>query len=87
MKIDCECRKPKAGLLFRAAQELNLDLSASWLVGDTTVDLETARNAGVKSVLVRTGHGGKDGRFTTAPELTADNLLDAMKQILLRTRA
>jgi D-glycero-D-manno-heptose 1,7-bisphosphate phosphatase len=54
---DCPCRKPRPGLLLKAARELDIDLAASWLVGDDLKDLETAKAAGVRSVLVRTGHG------------------------------
>jgi phosphoglycolate phosphatase-like HAD superfamily hydrolase len=72
-------------MLLQAARELNLDLSASWLIGDSTTDLETARNAGVKSVLVRTGHAGRDGKFAGRPDQTAENVLDAVNQILART--
>ncbi|MGD0615508.1 MAG: HAD-IIIA family hydrolase [Verrucomicrobiota bacterium] len=85
LKIRCECRKPRPGMLLQAARELNLDLSASWLIGDSTTDLETARNAGVKSVLVRTGHAGRDGKFAGRPDQTAENVLDAVNQILART--
>jgi len=87
LKIDCECRKPKPGMIFQAARDLNLDLKSSWLIGDATVDIETARNAGVKSVLVRTGHGGADQKFSIQPTLTGENVLDAVQQILARTRA
>lgn len=87
LKIDCECRKPKAGMILQAARELNLDLKASWLIGDTTVDIETAKNAGIKSVLIRTGHGGTDQKFSIQPTLTGENVLDAVQQILARTRA
>jgi len=87
LKIDCECRKPKPGMIIQAAREMNLDLKNSWLIGDTTVDVETARNAGVKSVLVRTGHAGRDQKFTTEPTLTGENVLDAVQQILARTAA
>ena len=82
LKIDCDCRKPKPGMLLQAARDLNLDLAASWLVGDTTTDLQTARNAGVKPVLVRTGKGGGDGKFAATPDRAADNLLDAVRLIL-----
>jgi D,D-heptose 1,7-bisphosphate phosphatase len=85
LKIDCACRKPKPGMLMQAREDLNLNLAACWLVGDTTIDLETGRNAGVKSVLVRTGHGGQDGKFKAAPEFTANNLLDAVRLLLART--
>jgi D-glycero-D-manno-heptose 1,7-bisphosphate phosphatase len=54
---DCPCRKPRPGLILAAARELDIDLAASWLVGDDMRDLETAKAAGVRPVLVRTGHG------------------------------
>ena len=53
----CGCRKPAPGMLFLAARDLELDLSRSYLVGDTEKDMETARAAGVKGALVRTGYG------------------------------
>ena len=56
--VDCDCRKPKAGLLLRAAQEHDVDLAESVMVGDTMRDLEAGRAAGVKlTALVLTGHG------------------------------
>ena len=51
-------------VIQRAVSELNIDLNQSWLIGDTTTDLQTARNAGLKSILVRTGCGGPIGRAT-----------------------
>jgi histidinol-phosphate phosphatase family protein len=82
LKIECECRKPRPGMLLRAARELNLDLSRSWMIGDTTVDVQCARNAGVKPVLVRTGYGGRDGRFHVQPDFTFDNLAEAARFIV-----
>ncbi len=82
LKIDCDCRKPKPGLLRQAARDLNLDLAACWLVGDTTTDLAAARNAGVKGALVRTGYGGADGKCPAQPDFVADNLLDTVRRIL-----
>src|SRR5271170_6426787 len=58
LKIDCNCRKPKTGMIQKAVADLNIDLKQSWLIGDTTTDLQTAKNAGLKSILVRTGAGG-----------------------------
>ena len=55
LKIDCDCRKPKPGLLLRAAKELNVDLSASYMAGDTLRDVETAKNAGCTPVFLRCG--------------------------------
>ncbi|HAM72973.1 MAG TPA: D,D-heptose 1,7-bisphosphate phosphatase [Verrucomicrobiales bacterium] len=82
LKIDCDCRKPRPGMLLRAARELNLDLGRSWMVGDTTVDVAAARAAGVKPVLVRTGHGGRDGRFPVQPDFTFDTLAEAARFIV-----
>lgn len=58
LKTACRCRKPNTGMIERAVSELNIDLSQSWLVGDTTTDLQTAKNAGLKSILARTGAAG-----------------------------
>jgi len=85
LKIDCDCRKPKPGMIQQAARDLNLDLAASWLIGDTSIDVETGKNAGLNTILVRTGHGGQDGKFKTAPTFESDNVLDAVRLILART--
>jgi phosphoglycolate phosphatase-like HAD superfamily hydrolase len=73
-------------MIRQAAAELNLDLPACWVIGDSTTDLETARNAGLKSILVRTGHGGNDGKFSNSPTARAENLLDAVRWILAQKR-
>jgi phosphoglycolate phosphatase-like HAD superfamily hydrolase len=64
--------------------DLNIDLSQSWFVGDTTTDVQTAKNAGLKSILLQTGHGGKDAKHTAQPDFIAENLLEAVKLILSR---
>ena len=86
LKMECECRKPRPGMVFQAFKELNLDPRSAWLIGDSTTDLETARNAGVKSVLVRTGYAGADGKYPARADFTADNVLDAAGLILAKTR-
>jgi D-glycero-D-manno-heptose 1,7-bisphosphate phosphatase len=53
----CECRKPAPGLLLRAAAELHIDPTRSYMVGDTLKDIEAAARAGVQGILVRTGYG------------------------------
>jgi histidinol-phosphate phosphatase family protein len=68
LKIECTCRKPHPGLVRRAAEDLNIDLGQSWFIGDTTTDIQTARNAGVRSILVRTGYAGKDAKFNVQPD-------------------
>lgn len=81
-KTRCGCRKPKIGMLRSAARRLHLDLSRSFMVGDTTTDIRTARNAGCAAVLVRTGYGGRDGRYKAAPDAVCRNLSSAATWIL-----
>ena len=86
LKIDCACRKPKPGMVLQAAKDLNIDLAQSWLIGDTTTDLQTARNAGVKSILVRTGYAGKDAKYPGQPDYSFDTLGEAVDFILSQSR-
>ena len=82
LKFDCECRKPKTGMIEEAVKKYNIDLSKSYMVGDSTMDLETARNAGIKSVLVNTGFAGNDGKYDRNCDIEADNLFDAVEKII-----
>ena len=86
LKIDCDCRKPKPGMVLQAQRDLNIDLANSWFVGDTTRDVQTARNAGVKSVLVLTGHGGRDGKYSVEPDYIFDSLWEAAQFIVSQLR-
>ena len=54
---DCECRKPKPGMLLAAARDLSLDLARSWTIGDAGRDLDAGLAAGVRGILVATGKG------------------------------
>ena len=54
---DCDCRKPKPGMLLRAAAALDVDLSRSWIIGDRASDLDSGFAAGCRCILVRTGYG------------------------------
>jgi D-glycero-D-manno-heptose 1,7-bisphosphate phosphatase len=86
-RFDCDCRKPRPGLLLRAADELGLDLSRCWMVGDRYSDTELARNAGARSALVLTGYGRgelehQSDAWPHRPELVAENLLEAVKNIV-----
>lgn len=76
------CRKPGTALIERAVNDLNLDLKASMVIGDTTSDIEMGRKLGIRTVLVTTGEGGKDGKFKTSPDLTVDSIADAAKAVL-----
>ncbi len=57
-RLDCNCRKPKPGLIIKAAEELNLDLSKSFIIGDSERDIEAGKRAGCKAVLIQ-GRGSK----------------------------
>lgn len=82
LKVPCRCRKPEPGLIERAARELHLDLRHCWFVGDTTTDLETARRAGVRSILVRTGYGGADRKYAVPADHVCDDLPAAVRFVL-----
>lgn len=60
LKIDCDCRKPKPGMLLKAAEDLNIDLSQSYMVGDGENDIKAGKAAGCKTVLVGEDEFGQD---------------------------
>jgi D-glycero-D-manno-heptose 1,7-bisphosphate phosphatase len=83
----CDCRKPKPGLLERAANEHGLDLPASWVVGDRYADVEMAHRAGARGILVMTGYGRGEyelqrGKWPKQPDALADNLTEAVRLIV-----
>ena len=81
-KIDCNCRKPKTGLLTRFVEKYHINLNESWMIGDTTRDMLTGNNAGTHTALVLTGDAGKDGKYSAKIDITAQNLLKAVEDIL-----
>lgn len=60
LKFDCECRKPKPGMLLKAAEDFNIDLSESWMVGDGENDIKAGENAGCKTCLIGKDEFGQD---------------------------
>ncbi len=82
LKIDCDCRKPGTAMVESACQDLLLDPSRSWMIGDRAVDIEMARRAGLGSVLVGSGAGGSDGRFDVLADHHAATLDEAADAIL-----
>ena len=88
----CECRKPKPGLLLRAAAELGLDLSRSIMVGDKPSDVEAGQAAGAATVLVLTGYGRGEWEYrrhewTVKPDHVAEDLFDAVEWAMARIGA
>jgi histidinol-phosphate phosphatase family protein len=82
LKITCDCRKPNTGMIDEAVAELNISRGRSWLIGDTTTDMLTARNAGLKSILVETGYAGLDEKYWVAPDFIVPDLAAAVSLIL-----
>jgi D-glycero-D-manno-heptose 1,7-bisphosphate phosphatase len=80
-EFGCECRKPGIGMIEAACDTTEIDLKSSWMVGDKSLDVMTGHNAGIRSVLVRTGYGQTQDP-PQSPTLIADNLFEAVKQIL-----
>jgi D-glycero-D-manno-heptose 1,7-bisphosphate phosphatase len=76
---DCDCRKPKPGMLRRAAIELNIDLSQSWMVGDRWRDVDCGHAAGCKTVFIDRGYSEE---LKQTPDFLARNLAEAADIIL-----
>lgn len=78
----CVCRKPNDGMLRFAAQEFNIDLLTSFMIGDRWVDIEAGRNAGVKTVLIESTYSWNDTSSGRAPEnLVPDFIISGTNQI------
>ena len=75
LKFECGCRKPKPGMLIKASEDLNIDLKASWMIGDGKNDVEAGRNAGCRTIYI-----GTDGSVES--DFRADTLKNAVRIIL-----
>jgi histidinol-phosphate phosphatase family protein len=78
LKIECNCRKPKIGLFLKAKKEFNINFKKSYMIGDQTSDILAGKRAGCKTILVKTGYGGKDNLFSVSPDFVAQNLLESI---------
>lgn len=78
---DCDCRKPKPGMLRRAAVELKIDLSQSWMVGDRWRDVDCGHAAGCKTIFIDRGYAEE---LKQKPDFSARNLAEAADIILAR---
>lgn len=81
--IVCHCRKPDTGLIEQAVRDFNIDLSSSYFIGDSTTDILTAKNAGLRSILVKTGFAGKDKKFIVKPDFVENDILSAVRKLVL----
>jgi len=82
LKGPCHCRKPETGLIDQACRDLGIGRKDSWMVGDTTSDVEVGRRAGLRTVLLRSGHAGSDATYAIRPDYIAPHLADAVEWIL-----
>ena len=88
---ECDCRKPKPGMLLRAANEFEIDMKRSFVIGDRYGDIELARNAGTQSIFVLSGYGLGEYEYQrqnwkVQPDWIAKNLLEAAEIILKQIR-
>lgn len=76
LKIDCNCRKPKPGLIFQAAKDYNIDLNNSWFIGDSKSDIEAGKNANCKTALI------KQNENTFDADIAGNNLEEIINKII-----
>ena len=84
LKFRCFCRKPEPGLILKAAEDLNIDLSGSYMIGDSTGDMLCGKRAGVKTIGLKTGMALKDGKYDAYADEICSSLLEAAELILSR---
>lgn len=82
LKFKCVCRKPEAGLLIKAADELNISLEDSYMIGDSTADILCGKRAGTRTIGVRTGRALSDGKYAAEPDAMCEDLNAAVDMIL-----
>jgi D-glycero-D-manno-heptose 1,7-bisphosphate phosphatase len=73
----CDCRKPKPGMLLQAAREWDIDMENSWIVGDRAKDIEAGKAAGCKTCLIEYGY-----TYPCNPDLTCKNVLEFSEMLL-----
>lgn len=81
LKIDCDCRKPKPGMIIKAAEDYNIDLDSSWIVGDSENDIQCGLNAGVKTAYI--SRETEDTNNSVKPALRGKSLKDIIDKIIV----
>lgn len=83
-QIDCDCRKPKPGMLLEGGKKFNVNFGSSFLVGDKWSDIEAGRAVGCRTILVKTGHGLQEFEKKKCPvDYVAVDLLDAVQHFIV----
>lgn len=83
LKVNCGCRKPKIGMVKEAEKKYNIDLRASYMIGDSWRDVEMGKNAGMKTLLLNCGEP-KDAKHLVSPDIEVNGLLEAVNIIIER---
>ena len=82
----CICRKPNPGMMHQAAEELNINLKKSWMIGDNPTDVEAGRRAGVKTIKIKNEKLKKEENVEAEPHKHAKNLKEGVEYLLMRSR-
>jgi D,D-heptose 1,7-bisphosphate phosphatase len=87
-RTNSNLRKPQPGMLFKAAEELSIDLKQSYFIGDSLSDIQAGQRAGCQTILVKTGHGIQSlieiQKQDVKVDLISENLLLAIKEIVIK---
>lgn len=81
-KIECGCRKPLTGMVDDMVEKYHIDRAQSYIIGDTTTDIQLGKNAGIRTILLHTGQSGLDGKYEVHADMESENLLEAVRKIL-----
>ena len=81
-KVKCKCRKPGTGMIDEAVKDYNIDLKGSYVIGDSTIDVQLGKNAGVKTIGVATGYACSDAKYSVKPDRIYKDLKEAVEAIL-----
>lgn len=82
LKIDCVCRKPKTWMIDQAVTQYNIDKNKSFIIWDSTTDIQTGKNAGLKTILVKTWYAGDDQKYEVTPDFVFQDLCEATHFVL-----
>lgn len=79
---NCQCRKPRPGMIMKAEEKFNINIPNSWIIGDKSTDIEAGKAAGINTILVKTGYGGSEpGASDIASDYLASDIGEAIKYI------
>jgi len=80
-RMQCACRKPNIDMISKAIKKYKINKRDSWMIGDSTRDILAGKRAKLKTILVKTGYAGRDGKYKVKPDFVAKDLHTAVKII------